>query len=45
LAAQEARCAFENSGTEAIVIHADLMRQIDVALPAGAPVLVVETPA
>ena len=40
----EARYIFENSGAKAIVIHADLLRGVEAALPAGVPVLVVETP-
>ncbi len=42
--ADEARYVFENSGAKAIVIHADLLRGVESALPAGVPVLVVETP-
>lgn len=40
----EARYLFENSGARAIIIHADLIEPIRDALPAGVPVLVVETP-
>jgi len=40
----EAAYLFENSGAKAIVIHADLIGPIREALPAGVPVLVVETP-
>ena len=42
--ADEARYIFENSGSKAIVIHADLLRGVEEALPPGVPVLVVETP-
>jgi long-chain acyl-CoA synthetase len=42
--AEEARYVFENSGAKAIVIHADLLRAIEPALPEGVPVLVAETP-
>ncbi|ABS62427.1 AMP-dependent synthetase and ligase [Parvibaculum lavamentivorans DS-1] len=41
----EARYIFENSGAKAIVIHADLWRGIEKALPKNVPVFVVETPA
>ena len=41
----EARYLFENSGAKVIVIHADLLAPIAAVLPAGVPVLVVETPA
>lgn len=40
----EARYIFENSGAKAIVIHADLYRGIDKAIPGEVPVFVVETP-
>ena len=40
----EARYLFENSGAKAIVIHADLIEPVRAAIPAGVPVLVVETP-
>jgi long-chain acyl-CoA synthetase len=40
----EARYLFENSGAQAIVIHADLIEPIRDALPPGVPVLVVATP-
>ena len=40
----EARYLFENSGARAIVIHADLLAPIRGVIPAGVPVLVVETP-
>ena len=41
---EEARYIFSNSGAKAIVIHADLYRGIESALPADVPVFVVETP-
>jgi long-chain acyl-CoA synthetase len=41
---EEARYVFENSGAKAIVIHADLLRGVEGALPAGVPVLVAPTP-
>ncbi len=40
----EARYIFQNSGAKAIVIHADLYRGIEKAIPADVPVFVVETP-
>ena len=40
----EARYIFENSGAKAIVIHADLLRGIEKAIPKDVPVFVVETP-
>jgi len=40
----EARYLFENSGAKAIVIHADMLPPIAAAVPAGVPVLMVETP-
>ncbi len=40
----EARYIFENSGAKAIVIHADLYRGIEKAIPKGVPVFAVETP-
>ncbi len=40
----EARYLFENSGASAIVIHADMLGPVRGAIPAGVPVLVVETP-
>lgn len=40
----EARYIFENSGAKAIVIHADLMRGIEKAIPKDVPLFVVETP-
>ncbi|MEP2830127.1 acyl-CoA synthetase [Parvibaculum sp.] len=40
----EARYIFENSGAKAIVIHADLLRGIETAIPKDVPVFVVETP-
>ncbi|MBX3492395.1 MAG: AMP-binding protein [Parvibaculum sp.] len=40
----EARYIFENSGAKAIVIHADLWRGIEKAIPKGVPVFAVETP-
>jgi long-chain acyl-CoA synthetase len=40
----EARYLFENSGAKAMIIHADLIPAIEAALPAGVPLLVVETP-
>ncbi|MDP1626869.1 MAG: acyl-CoA synthetase [Parvibaculum sp.] len=40
----EARYIFENSGAKAIVIHADLWRGIEKAIPKDVPVFVVETP-
>ena len=42
--ADEAAYLFENSGARAIVIHADLIEPIRVALPPGVPVLAVATP-
>src|SRR5690606_5676716 len=41
---EEARYIFENSGAKAIVIHADLLRGIEKAVPKNVPVFVVETP-
>jgi long-chain acyl-CoA synthetase len=40
----EAHYIFENSGAKAIVIHADLWRGIEKAIPKDVPVFVVETP-
>lgn len=40
----EARYIFENSGAKAIIIHADLLRGIEKAIPKDVPVFVVETP-
>ncbi len=40
----EARYVFEDSGAKAIVIHADLLARLEGDLPAGVPVMVVETP-
>ena len=40
----EARYIFENSGAKAIVIHVDLLRGIEKAIPKDVPVFVVETP-
>jgi long-chain acyl-CoA synthetase len=40
----EARYIFENSGAKAIVIHADLYRGIEKAIPKGVPVFVVPVP-
>ena len=40
----EARYVFEDCGAKAIVIHADLLRGVESALPAGVPVLVAATP-
>lgn len=40
----EARYLFENANSKAIVIHADLLRKVEAAIPPGVPVLVVETP-
>ena len=40
----EARYIFDNSGAKAIVIHADLYRGIEKAIPKDVPVFVVETP-
>lgn len=40
----EARYIFENSGAKAIVIHADLLRGIEKAIPKDVPVFVVPTP-
>ncbi|WP_439815554.1 acyl-CoA synthetase [Zavarzinia sp. CC-PAN008] len=42
--ADEAAYVFQNSGAKAIVIHADLYRKIQAAVPAGIPVFVVPTP-
>jgi long-chain acyl-CoA synthetase len=41
---EEARYIFENSGAKAIVIHADLYRGIEKAIPKDVPVFVVPTP-
>jgi long-chain acyl-CoA synthetase len=40
----EARYVFEDSAAKAIVIHADLLRRIEDAIPDGAVVLAVRTP-
>ncbi len=40
----EARYIFENSGAKAVVIHADLLRGIEKAIPKDVPVFVVPTP-
>ena len=40
----EADYLFRNCGAKAIVIHADLLRGVEAALPEGVPVLVVPTP-
>src|SRR5215472_9705356 len=40
----EARYLFENSGAKAIVIHADLLAGIALAIPKGVPLIVVATP-
>jgi long-chain acyl-CoA synthetase len=40
----EARYLFANCGAKAVVIHADLLPGVAAAVPAGVPVLVVETP-
>ena len=40
----EADYLFRNCGAKAIVVHADLLRAIEPALPEGVPVLVVPTP-
>ncbi len=40
----EARYIFENSGAKAIVIHADLYRGIEKAIPKDVPVFIVPTP-
>lgn len=40
----EARYVFHDAQVKAIVIHADLLRNIVAAIPAGIPVLVVPTP-
>jgi long-chain acyl-CoA synthetase len=42
--AVEADYLFRDSGAKAIVIHADLLKGIESAIPAGVPVLVVATP-
>ncbi len=41
---EEARYVIEDSGARAVVIHADLLARLGPDLPAGVPVLVVETP-
>ncbi|MBX3506227.1 MAG: AMP-binding protein [Parvibaculum sp.] len=41
---EEARYIFQNSGAKAIVIHADLYRGIEQAIPKDIPVFVVPTP-
>ncbi|PKQ03781.1 MAG: long-chain fatty acid--CoA ligase, partial [Alphaproteobacteria bacterium HGW-Alphaproteobacteria-12] len=41
---EEARYIFEDSGAKAIIVHADLYRGIEEALPKDVPVFIVETP-
>jgi long-chain acyl-CoA synthetase len=41
---EEARYVLENSGAKVLVIHADLWRSIDHAIPASVRVIVTETP-
>ena len=40
----EARYVFEDCGAKVIVIHADLLRSVEAAIPKGVTVLVAETP-
>ncbi len=42
--AEEAAYVFRDSNAKAIVVHTDLLPQIESALPPGVPVLLVETP-
>ncbi len=41
---EEARYIFENSGAKAVLVHADLLKQVQHVIPAGVTVLVAETP-
>jgi long-chain acyl-CoA synthetase len=41
---EEARYIFENSGAKVVLIHADLLRPIREAIPAGVTILTVSTP-
>ncbi len=43
-ASDEARYIFVDSGAKAVVMHADIHRRAGAAVPAGVPVVVVETP-
>ena len=42
--AEEAAYIFQDAGAKAVVIHADLLPQVQSALPSGLPVFVVQTP-